>query len=251
MASGVLAEGTLYLNRIVNGVKQGRVKVPGLATFKISPKSDKKEATTKDKGQYGQVVASVLLPQPTEFGVTITQVDGEALAMALMGELSTLSVGGGTVTDESIAAKTGKYIDLANKNITAASVVVTTDPAGTTYVEGTDYEINYAMGWFKALSGGAIADNAALLIDYAHGAISGQSISGSTLSEVRGEFVLDGRNLADGKELTITVDEGVVATDGEVDFMSDDFVELSLAGTMVTVAGKTQPYVVEFNKTLS
>lgn len=249
--AGVLASGTLYLNRIINGVKQGRVKVPGVATFGISPKSDKKEATSKDKGKYGQVVASVLLPQPTEFKVSITDVDGPALAMALMGDLSTLAVGGGTVTDEVVTAKLDVYVDLANKNITAASVVVQDVTDVTTYVEGTDYEVNYAMGWIKPISGGGISADDVLHIDYAHGAISGQTINGSTLAEVRGEFILDGQNLADGKDITVTVDEGVVATDGEVDFMSDDFVELSMAGTMVTQTGKAQPYVVELGKTLS
>ncbi len=249
--AGVLASGTLYLNRIINGTKQGRVKVPGVATFSISPKSDKKEATSKDKNKYGQVVASVLLPQPTEFKVTITDVDGPALAMALMGDLSVLTVGGGTVTGEAVTAKLDTFVDLANKNLTALSVIVKDAADIITYVEGTDYELNYALGWVKPISGGSIAADAVLHIDYAHGAITGQTINGSTLAEVRGEFVLDGQNLADGKDLTVYVDEGVVATDGEVDFMSDDFVELSLAGTMVTQTGKNQPYVVELGKTLS
>jgi hypothetical protein len=249
--AGFLASGTLYLNRKVNGVYQGRVQLPGVATFKISPKTEKKEAKSKDKGKYGQVVASVLLPQPTEFGITIADVDGEALAMALMGNLLVLSVGAGTVTAESVTAKLDKYLDLAQRNIVGASVVVQDSTDTTTYVEGTDYEINYAMGFIKPLSTGSIAGDDVLHIAYGHGAIAGQSINGSTLAEVRGEFMLDGQNLADGKDITVIVDEGVVATDGEVDFMSDDFVELSLAGTMVTLAGKAQPYVVEVNKELS
>lgn len=249
--AGFLASGTLYLNRNVNGVDQGLVKIPGVTTFKISPKTDKKEATSKDKGKYGQVVASVLLPQPTEFGITISDVDGEALAMALMGDLSTLSVGGGTVSAENVTAKLDKYVSLTKRNLTAESVVVKDSTDTTTYVEGTAYEINYAMGFIKVLSGGSISADAVLHVDYSHGAIAGQTINGSTRAEVRGQFILDGQNLADGKDITVIVDEGVVATDGEVDFMSDDFVELSLAGTMVTKAGKSQPYVVEVNKTLS
>jgi hypothetical protein len=79
----------------------------------------------------------------------------------------------------------------------------------------------------------------------------GQRVQGSTLTEVRGRFELDGRNLADGKELTIDVYEGVMASDSEVDFMSDNFVELSLSGSMVTPAGKSEPYIIDFDKTLS
>lgn len=249
--AGVIAEGTLYLNRKVDGAAQGRVKVPGLARFSISPQSEKKEAKSKDKGKYGQVVASVLLQQPTELGITITDVDGPALAMALMGDLESLDVSGGSVTDENVTAKLDQYIDLAQKNITAGSIDVQDATDTTTYVEGTDFEINYAMGWIKPLSGGSISADDVLHVDYDHGAISGQRIKGSTRAEVRGEMILDGRNLADGKPLTITVYEGVVATDGEVDFMSDDFVELAMGGTMVTPDGENEPYYVDYGQTLS
>jgi hypothetical protein len=249
--AGVIAEGTLYLNRIVSGTAQGRVKVPGLARFAITPSSEKKESKSKDKDTYGQVNASVLLQNPTELGITITDVDGPALAMALMGDVATLSVSGGSVTDENVTAQLDAFLDLANKNITAASVVVQDVTDTTTYVEGSDYEINYAMGWIKPLSGGNISGSDVLHIDYDHGAIAGQRITGSTRPEVRGEMVLDGRNLADGKELTITVHEAVVATDGEVDFMSDDFVELALGGSMVTPTGKSEPFIVDYGLTLS
>jgi len=249
--AGVIAEGTLYLNRKVDGVKQGRKKIPGLARFSISPQSEKKEAKSKDKGKYGQVVAAVLLAQPTELAITITDVDGPALAIALMGDLEELNVGGGSVTDEAVTAKLDSYLDLAQKNITAASVSVQDVTDTTTYVEGTDFEVNYAMGWIKPLSGGDISADDVLHIDYDHGAISAQRIKGSTRAEVRGEMILDGRNLADGKPLTIIVDEGIVATDGEVDFMSDEFVELAMGGTMATVEGQDQPYIVDYGQTLS
>jgi hypothetical protein len=249
--AGLIAEGTLYLNRKVDGVAQGRVKVPGLTRFAITPQSEKKEATSKDKGKYGQVVASVLLQQAPEFAVTISDVDGPALAMALMGDLETLNVGGGSVTTEEVTAKLDVYVDLAQRNITAGSVVVKDETESTTYEEGTDYEVNYAMGWIRALPGGDISTDDELHIDYAHGAIAGQRVRGSTRAEVRGEMVLDGRNLADGRSLVITVDEAVVATESEVDFMSDDFVELAMSGTMVTQDGKSQPYIVDYGLTLS
>jgi hypothetical protein len=49
-------------------------------------------------------------------------------------------------------------------------VTVTSDPAGTTYVEGTDYVINYADGKIKALAAGSIGTND-LLVDYSYSSI--------------------------------------------------------------------------------
>jgi hypothetical protein len=193
----------------------------------------------------------VVLAGATLLSLTINEVDGPALGMALMGEVNTLNVAGGTVTDENVTAKLGVFVDLAQRNLTGASVVVQDDTDTTTYIEGTDYEINYALGWIQALPGGAISADQVLHVDYAHGAISGQTIDGSTLTEIRGELVLDGRNLADGKELVIKVDEAILASDSEVDFMSDDFVELELSGNMKTLAGKTKPYTVDYGITRS
>lgn len=244
--AGLIAEGTLFLNRKVNGVAQGIVEVPGVTRFSIQPSSERLENRSKDKGKYGQVTDTVVLPNPTELGVTISEVDGESLAIALMGDLSLIDRASGSVTDEAITAASGHFVKLANKNLTAESVVVTSDDDVTTYEEGADYEVNYSLGMIMVLASGDIADGDALIVDYDHGAVTGSRINGSTRPEVRGELILDGRNLADGKELSITVDEAVLAAESEVDFMSDEFVSLEMAGTMNTLSGKDQPYVVEY-----
>lgn len=76
-----------------------------------------------------------------------------------------------TVTDEAVTADLGVWVSLANKRVTPGTVVVTSSPAGTTYVEGTDYVIDYELGRLMALSGGDISDDQALLVDYQYTAI--------------------------------------------------------------------------------
>ena len=243
-AAALLAEGTSFLNPKENGVFLGIEKVPGVANFEFTPETNIKEQTTKDKGQYGQVIASVPLPGKQNLKITISQVTGRVLAFALLGTLSAHSVGGGSVTDENLTSNLGRFVPLANKNITAASVVVTSNPAGTTYVEGTDYAVNYSLGLIEFLSTGSIPDATSVLIDYSHGAISGNKIEAGTKYEVRGAWKLDGRNLATGKALQVEIDEAVLVTDGSVDLMTDEFVNVTLTGHMVTQTGKTSPYTV-------
>jgi len=74
----------------------------------------------------------------------------------------------GTATDESITSSDDTWVALAGARIDFGTVVVTTDPAGTTYDEGDDYVIDYVEGRIRTLSGGAIADAAALLVDYTY-----------------------------------------------------------------------------------
>ena len=243
--SGLLAEGTLYLNRELNSIPQGWKKIPGLAEFSVTNKSDIKEQTSKDKGTYGQITATVAIPKPSELKVKIANFDRTSLAMALMGDDADLSTGGGTVTDEVITAKLGSYADLAHRNVTAASVVLTNSAASVTYVENVDYTINYALGMMLAITGGAITDAASLKIDYAYGAIAGFKVSGATRPQVQGALRLDGRNLSDGKTLLITVDRALLVSDGDVNFMDDKFVEIAMTGRMETLSGKTTPYTVE------
>jgi hypothetical protein len=243
--SGLLAEGTLYLNRELNGVAQGWKQIPGLAEFSVTNKSDIKEQVSKDKGKYGQITATVAIPKPSELKVKIANFDRTSLAMALMGDDADLSTGGGTITDEVVTGKLGSYADLAHRNLTAASVVVTNSGATVTYVENTDYTINYALGMLMAITGGAITADEALKIDYAYGAISGFKVSAATRPQVQGALRLDGRNLADGKALLITVDRALLVSDGDVNFMDDKFVEIGMTGRMETLLGKTTPYTVE------
>lgn len=77
----------------------------------------------------------------------------------------------GTVTDESVTSDESAWVDLANKRLKPGTVVVTSDPAGTTYVEGTDYAIDYGDGKLYTLDTGSIGDATAILVDYQYDAV--------------------------------------------------------------------------------
>ena len=242
--SGVLAEGTLYLNQLVAGVSQGRVKLPGLAKLEIKPNSELVEQTSKDKGLYGQITGSVAINKPSELSVTIADITPAALAIALQGTSAAYTQGSGTVTDEAVTAKLNKLVDLSKKNIGATGFVVTNVGATVTYVEGTDYTVNRAMGWLECLSTGAITEAQSLLADFTHGAIAGNTIKGGTLAQLKGKLELDGNNLVDGTPLSLVIWEATLTADGAVDFMSDKMIELSMKGRMAVPTGKDSPFEV-------
>lgn len=76
-----------------------------------------------------------------------------------------------TVTDEVVTGGAEEtWYSLAHGRITPGTVVVTSNPAGTTYVEGTDYVINYADGKIKFVTGGSINTND-VLVDYGYSSI--------------------------------------------------------------------------------
>ncbi len=75
------------------------------------------------------------------------------------------------VTDEvETAGAEGTWYALDHANIVPGTVVVTSNPAGTTYVEGTDYVIDYELGKIKLIAAGSVDAND-VLVDYSYNAI--------------------------------------------------------------------------------
>ena len=91
-----------------------------------------------------------------------------------------------SVTDESVTADLGAYAAMAYKRITPGTVVVQDVTDTTTYVEGTDYIIDYANGELMALAGGSISDSDVLHVDYSYTAIR----KGEMQSIERGKMTL-------------------------------------------------------------
>jgi Bacteriophage tail sheath protein len=57
-------------------------------------------------------------------------------------------------------------IQLGHGNVVSANVTVTSDPAGTTYVQGTDYSVNAVTGLISRLTGGAIGAAQEVSVNY-------------------------------------------------------------------------------------
>jgi hypothetical protein len=76
-----------------------------------------------------------------------------------------------TVPDEVVTGGAeDTWYDLDHNRVIPGTVVVTSNPAGTTYVEGTDFIIDYELGKIKFLTAGDIGAND-VLVDYQYNAI--------------------------------------------------------------------------------
>jgi len=72
------------------------------------------------------------------------------------------------VVDESFTSSFDIAVSLAHSDLVSGSVVVTTTDGVTTYVEDTDYTIDYTNGTITVLSTGAMLDATAYYIDYTY-----------------------------------------------------------------------------------
>ena len=237
--------GDVYFNRMVDGVKQGVVGPIYADSLSITPSVETIQATSKGRYDYGQVLESVNIAQPSEFSMALKEVTGDILTMAFLGTSAAFSEASGTLTDYDLTvSKVGAWLPLGKKNLATLVTVETLATGGTTLVEGTDYKLNRPLGWFMALPGGAIDAADHVFITGAYSAATGTLVKGSTRTEVRVEITFDGINMADGTQCTATIWEAVLAPDSEFDFLADEFGVVNLTGTLKTPTGKDAPYEV-------
>lgn len=245
-ARGFLGAGDLYIARY-NPVSAGFDPYMGpyeATQFEIKPNVELREMSSRGRSTYGQVIESVPLPQPADFTVAMPEVNRESLAIALLGTTSAINQGSGNVTDEAIVAKKGAWVPLSKSNIATAGFTVENTAGTTTYVLGTDYEVNYRLGWIRII-GSTITDGASLNVSFTYNAVTGSKISGATNSQIRAKFLLDGVNFADNLPVIVEVHEGIIAADAAFDFLSDNFASVSLPGRMKTPVGMSEPFTVK------
>ncbi len=245
-ARGFLGAGDLYIRRLVAGVYgpwQGKYEC---TKFEIKPNVDLKEMVSKGRDTYGQVIESVVIPQPADLTVELAEVNKESLAIALLGTVAPVSQTGGTLTAESVPGASvvlDGWIPLSKSNLTG-NQTVTNAGASITYVAGEDYLVDKAMGWIKPLSTGDIVAGAELKVTSTYGATTGNEIKGMTEPQLRVQFRLEGKNFVDGLPFTVRVYEAVIAADSAFDFLQDDFAAVSLPGRMKTPVGYNEPFSV-------
>ena len=246
-ARGFLGSGDVIINPYNNlGVKTGFVSAGDASKFAIKPNSEIKELESKARDTYGQVLATAALQRPADFSITFREANKDTIRLAFMGEEVAHSQGSATVTDEAVVAKLGKWVQLSKQNLASAGFSITNSAESTTYVLGTDYEVNLRLGMVRCLEGGAITADQELKANFSAGAISGHKIRGAVRPQLRCEVILDGKNVADDRPVICRVWECVLTPNAEFDFLADDWNELELQGRLVTPVGKTEPFVVEF-----
>lgn len=244
--AGFLGSGRIYIDRKVGSVFQGLHYIGNATKFEIKENSEKKERISKDRSNYGSALNTVFIKKPAEVNITLDDLDKDNLALVFLGNTSTVSVTGASVTGEDVVGYKDTIIKTAKRKISAVAVKHTTGTP--VYVLNTDYSIVDAdLGLIKVLATGAITDAQALKIDYTYGSMTSNKVAGGTNSNIIVKVLFDGVNQADQSKAVVNVFEGVLSPTSGVDFLADDFTKLELAGVANVPTGGTAAYEVELD----
>lgn len=243
--SGFIGSGDLYYERTVAGVSSGWKRFGNAVRFEIQENAEKKERISRQRASYGQVLDSVYIKQPAEISITLDDINRDNLSLAFLGSNVDTNVTGATVAAEPITVSAlGSAIQTANLKI--SNITITDITATTTYVENTDYTVLDAdLGLITIESGGSINANEDLLVTYDYANRTSNSVLGGTDSSVRVKLLLNGENFVDQSKSQVTVWDAVLSPENGIDFLSDEFSEIELTGSLNKPDNKPSAYVVE------
>jgi hypothetical protein len=187
----------------------------------------------------------------TQVGLALTLHDlsPENLALALYGASSAIAEA--TVTDELIAGSRvhkGGLIQTASPIKTSVNPVVTSSPAGTTYVKGTDWDV--VPAGILILAGGSINDNTPLLVDYT----KRKSTAVEAFTQAQGAYklVFDGLNEAQSNlPVVITIHNAKFGAARGFGLIADDFAALELEGEALSDSAITTVGLSKYMKIVS
>jgi hypothetical protein len=180
-----LGAGKVYFDpEDANGASTGERYLGNTPGFELAVTTENAELYDND-GPTAEKVEDVATRVDRTANITCNNVSMANLALFVIGDLADQSMTSGSVTDESHTVKTDRWYQLGRSasQPTGAQDIqnfVLTDSGGTTtHVEGTDYEVDLALGRFRPIPGGAITDDTEVLASYDTQAVTWDEISAS------------------------------------------------------------------------
>jgi hypothetical protein len=173
-----LGRGEVHFSRFIGTTQnpEGFRYIGNTPEFNLTIETEDLDHFSSDRG-IREKDDSVPLETTRQGTLTTDDVQPENLAYFFFGSVSALVVAGGAVTDEQIndvkkgygyhlGVTTTRPEGATHLTAPSSTVVVTTNPTGTTYVENTDYTIDMATGLLTILATGTIVEGSDLLVDY-------------------------------------------------------------------------------------
>lgn len=172
----VLGKGRVFVAKYLPDGSYGPLRYVGTSTaFNVNVTVETYEYYTGDCGPNEKVIDIATQTNRT-VSLTLDDMTWENMALALGGDVSTVSRTAQTAIEETFeAVKVGYHYPLGVTSAAplglfgaVASVVVEDDatPTPATLVEGTDYIVNYKRGVIHILPGGAISDGDDISVTY-------------------------------------------------------------------------------------
>lgn len=197
--------------------------------------SDELKSTGRD--DYGEALSVDSTPGATEMTIKFNSFDKQGMARALMGEAVDLDTAPITITAEPLTVTTG-WIKLSHRDIDPNTFVLSDTEVSPNVIDASQYEINPRLGMIRFNETATPIVGAELTYSGKTKGTAGYQIDANTLSALPLEMYLDGKDRISGKDGILEIPHAVMTSDGEINWMSDDWWESGLSGKLVKDPGK-------------
>lgn len=233
--------GNLYARKW--NTPDGFFKIGNVTELSTKKESDTDELTSTGRDDYGEAIEIETVPGATEMTLKFNTFDKTALARVLMGEAVDLSTTPVAFTDQPLIVGMG-HLKLAYADIDESTLVLTDSTS--VVIDPDTYTVNARLGMVTFNSDSALLPGAAITYSGSTKGSAGYQIDANTLNSLPLELYLDGRDRISGKDGTLTVPHAVLASDGDLNWFSDDWWEGGLSGKLVKDEGKPTMRFTEF-----
>ena len=198
---------------------------------------------------YGQALDALTAPAPYTVTFTTDTISREILRALFLGLDTDINVASGTITNEVITARLGKWVPTSQVMLVSSGITVT--DGGTTpvpYVRDTDYLVDLRNGAILALPGGDITEGQQISVSASYGGRSGFKISAGRREAITAAFLLDGRSLRpedSGKVIRWKADRINFRPAGGNDLMGQEWLAAQFSGTILIPQGADEPFTYE------
>ena len=198
---------------------------------------------------YGQALDALTAPAPYTVTFTTDTISREILRALFLGLDTDITVASGSITEEPIIARVGKWVPTSQVMLAESGLTVTTNGGSpTTLTKDTDYLVDLRNGAILALPGGAISEGDTILVSASYGGREGFKISAGRREAITAAFLLDGRSLRpedSGKVIRWKADRINFRPAGGNDLMSQEWLSAQFSGTILIPQGASEPFTYE------
>jgi len=236
----LLGSGEVYIDLLdANGNKTGEIDFGDASLFTIeAPSLEKKELIGHRRGTYAEITKSVITKKDQSVKIVGHDINKNNMALQMLGTSSAYaqSAANNTGTPEDVTAHEDKWSGMTYRKLDPASPPIVQDVTDTaTYVEGTDYEIDYDSGRILILSSGGISDGEVLHIESTWLAIvSGWKVEGGANNMIEAFLRLVGYDQANERNFEIIVYKAQLEPSGELNPLSEEYVQVELTGKVLS-----------------
>jgi len=192
--------------------------------------------------RYGQIIHTDANPGTTGISVTALEVPPAILARMLYGSAVSSSVDAGTVSNQALTVYSKDApIELGHRFIMASPAPVIKKGAETLEA-GVDYDIDNRQGILIPLAEGDIAHGDALTVSYSYDGYLQTAINGGAVPNKAFMIMGDVQDRISGENGLLRIPQVDLTVDGDVDWFSDDPIQVTLTGSVIFRSEETALY---------